>query len=79
MVFVMILIRINSGETSAACAAGVIFWFVHYLDVWRKAIDGELHYSRKMCVSDIHELQDQKNVIFCRWRPEMKYGLDCTG
>ena len=30
MVFVMILIRINSSETSAACAAGVGYWFIHY-------------------------------------------------
>ena len=30
MVFVMILIRINSSETSAACAAGVICFFIYY-------------------------------------------------
>ena len=30
IVFVMILIRINSIETSAACAAGVICFFIHY-------------------------------------------------
>ena len=30
MVFVMILIRINSSGTSASCAAGVICFFIYY-------------------------------------------------
>ena len=33
MVFVMILNRINSSETSASCAAGVICFFIYYLVV----------------------------------------------
>ena len=33
MLFVMILIRINSSETSASCAAGVKCFFIHYSSI----------------------------------------------
>ena len=46
MVFVMILIRINSSETSAACAAGVKCFFIHYScaeDTTTKEFDHIVH------------------------------------
>ena len=46
MVFVMILIRINSSETSASCAAGVICFFIYYSHLWLQICENDLDYSR---------------------------------
>ena len=50
MVFVMILVRINSSETSQACATGVICFFLLYSGCnW--LFDGEKHYTFSMIFS----------------------------
>ena len=47
MVFVVTLIRINSSETSAACAAGVICFIIHYCGIATKLDSARNEPSRK--------------------------------
>ena len=62
MVFVMILIRINSVETCAACAAGVICFFVHYFSNFHKLSDSIRKFTETAQFFRRHECSTNRDI-----------------